>query len=498
MSLRPRILASLLACASFATGCKKEEAAAPPPPPPAAPIEVTVLVTSDENGYLLPQTIEGRRTGGAAELLGQWIAKEGHCVVGGANCAPERTIALSTGDHWGGPALSSRFLGAPVAEAMGRMNYAATGLGNHDLDFGREQFTKNMNMAGVPVVAANLKTEGPAAEGLRFPGHMVLERDGARIGVIGLTFIHGPKRSMSGRYDGARVVDYATALSETVPKAWAQGADALVVLVDDCPRELEPMIQSHPEWKISLVAGGHCDAPYEAKVGDTTLLSPGQRFERYARAVAKVDPSKPEGQRLVGFEASVVPVDDAAKPEPKLAEMLAVWKSKTDQELEQQIGYSKSGFALGSPELARWVTTALREATQADAAIINKGGLRAGVPAGKVTVGNVYSALPFENSVMIIQLTGEQLAQALQNPQAVSDLTLKGGKVMSASGKALDPATRYKVATIEFLYFGGDGFTFEVADLEPTPTGMLWQAPVLDWTRAKNSSEREPLEAAIR
>lgn len=491
----PRLLASLLACAALANGCKKEEPVAPPPPPPE-PVQVTVLVTSDENGYLIPQTIDDQRTGGAAELLGQWIAKEGHCVVGGQHCTPERTIALSTGDHWGGPALSSRFFGAPAAEAMGRMNYAATGLGNHDLDFGREQFTQNMNKAGVPVIAANLKAEGP--EGLRFPGHMVLERDGARIGIIGLTYVHGPMRSMAGRYDGTRVLDYATALTEAAPLVWKDGADALIVLVDDCPRELAPMIQSHPEWKISLLAGGHCDAPFEAKVGDTTLLSPGRRFESYARAVAKIDTTKPAGQRLIGFESSVVPVDPAATPEPKLAATLAGWKEKSEAELGQQIGFSKGGLALGSPELARWATTALREATKTDAAILNKGGLRAGLPAGKVTVGDVYGALPFENSVLITQLTGADLAKALENPEVISDLTLKGGKVINAAGKALDPATRYKVATIEFLYFGGDGLSLETADPEPTATGMLWQAPILDWTRAQNSSEREPLETAIK
>ena len=380
--------------------------------------------------------------GGAAEVLGQWVEQEGHCVVGGAHCEPERTIALSTGDHWGGPALSSRFGGQPMAEAMGRMNYAATGLGNHDLDFGREQFADNMRKAAVPVIAANLKVEGPEGDGMRFPGHVVLERDGAKIGVVALTYVLGPQRSMAGRYDGLAISSYEEALAREVPAAWKAGSDAVVVLVDDCPRELAPIFEAHPEWKVSVVAGGHCDGPYQAKAGATTLVSPGRRFQQYLKATFTIDPAKPEGARLAGFDTALVPVTGASKPDARLAENLAQWKAKSEAQLGQQIGFTQAGLPLESAQLARWVTTALREATGADAALINKGGLRAGLPKGKVTVGDVYSALPFENSVMLVDLTGAQLIEALGNSEAVSDVTAAGKRFKDASGKGIDPARK--------------------------------------------------------
>ena len=494
---RSYVLAALAAGGVFVAGCKKETPAAPPAEEAPQPVTLKVLVTADENGYLLPHAVEGEPRGGAAKLLGQWIEKEGHCIIGGANCSPERTIALSTGDHFGGPALSSRFGGEPVAEAMGYMNYAATGLGNHDLNFGHEQLTRNISKASVPVIAANLEAKGSGSEGLRFPDHVLVERDGMKVGVIGLLFVKAPERSMPGRYQGAAVHPYQETLARAVPAVRAEGADAVVVLMDDCPSAIEDAVSSNPDWNLAVVAGGDCDAPYEKTVGNTLLASPGKRFEKYLAATLTLDPAKPAGERLTKVEGAVVEVSADATPEPGLAQKIAAWEKKTEDELSRQIGYSQSALELGSPELARWLTTALRESTEADAVLVNRGGLREGLPAGKITVGDVYSAIPFENSVMIVELTGAQLAEALANDQAVSDLTLQGQRVVDAKGKPLNPTGRYKVATIEFLYFGGDDFKLESADGNPTHTGMLWQAPVLDWMRSANTSEQTPLQTKL-
>jgi hypothetical protein len=54
------------------------------------------------------------------------------------------------------------------------------------------------------------------------------------------------------------------------------------------------------------------------------------------------------------------------------------------------------------------------------------------------------------------------------------------------------------VATIEYLYFGGDGFGFEKADPNPTETGMSWQTPVIDWTKNQSTDEKKPLEKQLK
>ena len=86
------------------------------------------------------------------------------------------------------------------------------------------------------------------------------------------------------------------------------------------------------------------------------------------------------------------------------------------------------------------------------------------LPAGDLTYGKLFEALPFENRVAVISLTGETLEElvlALLNsghgfPQ-VSGLSITHAGVARCGGKRLDPKKTYTVATNDFLAAGGDG-----------------------------------------
>jgi hypothetical protein len=99
--------------------------------------------------------------------------------------------------------------------------------------------------------------------------------------------------------------------------------------------------------------------------------------------------------------------------------------------------------------------------------------------------------------VLLVSLTGEQLAKELANEEAIYAGVAKTGSGFTVAGKPLDPKKTYTVATVEYLYFGGAGFHFEDADKTPRETGMVWQTPVIDWTRKQATSEKKPLEGAV-
>ncbi len=495
-----RIPSTLLLAGALATGtgCSKEQPASAQVPAEAKPTTVTVLVTADENGHLLPHDANGIEKGGAAEMLGQWVTLERHCVPGSAGCTAPATLALSTGDHWGiGPSLSTHFTGEPVAEVMARMGYAASGFGNHELNFGRESFLANVQKSHMTFVGTNVEV-GATSEALQMPAFQLVERAGMKVGVLALASTEAPQRMMAGRYEGITVKPYEESLAKTVPQAWSAGADALVLLADACPRELTELVAKHPEWKLSAVAGGACKEAFDARAGSVPMLSPGRRFEQYARVTLTFDATKPAGQRLTGVDAKVVDVA-GNQHDPALAKTIAGWKERNDAELGVQIGFSKAALAPESQQLGQWVTRAWRESLGTDVAIINQKGLRAGLPAGKLTSADVHGVLPFENSLMIVELTGEQLLGELKNPAAIASGVTKAGKgFKDMSGKPVDAKKTYTVAVADYLYFGGDGFQFEKHDAEPTETGMMWQTPVIEWTKQKNTREALPLEATLR
>jgi 5'-nucleotidase/UDP-sugar diphosphatase len=514
-SLSARGLRAALATVLFAglPACDKGTPPAPPPAPvaapapakPAEPTVVTLLVTGGLGGQLVPAG-EGSPKGGAAETLGQWVAEEKHCVGpvkanGKGACPDASTLALATGDHWNGPALSSFFLGEPTAAVMARMGYAASALGNHELDFGREQFLKNAGLSQFPFLAANLKVkDASVAKGMELAPFKVFERKGLKVGVVGLTSPKTVTSAMSGRAEGLDLVGTEDALASAVPAARKAGADVVVVVADICPSELQPTLEKHPEWKLTLVAGGRCPAQIDTKVGDTVLVSLGRGLEKYLRARITFDATKPEGQKVTGVESQLVDVAGGkGTPDAETVKFIDEAKKQLDAKLGEQLGFTKTGLKQGTPEMARWVAGAMREGVSADAVVLNRKGLRQDLPAGPITVGSVYSVLPYENSLMLMKVKGSDLATQLSNPEAVvSGFTPAGkGKFKDAKGKPLDPKKDYTVGTIEYLYFGGDGFEFEKLDPDPKETGMAWQTPVVEWTRNQKSTEAKPLEKLL-
>jgi 2',3'-cyclic-nucleotide 2'-phosphodiesterase (5'-nucleotidase family) len=498
-------------------GCKKEEAPAPPPPAAAQPAQpaqlqprtVTVLVTGSASGQLLSEMEGDKTVGGAAELLGHWVKHEKHCpgqvkADGQAACADASTLALAIGDHWSGPAISFFTYGESTATVMGRMGFAASALGNHELDYGREQFQKNRGLGGFPFLAANLKVKDASlAKDWALPASQLFERQGLKVGVVGLTSSKTVSTAMAGRAEGLEVIGYEEALTAAMPEA--QKADVVVIIGDVCPSDLRPVLEKHADWqaKLALVAGGRCPQPVEEKVGGTSFVSLGRGFGKYLRAAVTFDPAKPAGQRVTAVETKLVEVaggPEAAPADAEAATLIANFKQKTDVLLAKEIGYTQKGLAQGSPQLMNWVAASIQDVLKADGVILNRNGFRQGVPAGKLTQGSVYSAMPYDNSLLLVKLKGADLARQLSNPQAVfAGFKPAGkGKFKDAKGKALDPKREYTVATIEYLYFGGDGFEFEKLDPNPGETGMSWQTPVINWTMKQATSEKKPLEKVVR
>jgi 2',3'-cyclic-nucleotide 2'-phosphodiesterase (5'-nucleotidase family) len=471
---------------------------------------VTLLITGGVGGQLTPEGQGDQAKGGAAEALARWVAEEKHCAgpvnaQGHATCGAEAsTLVLGTGDHWNGPAISSFFVGETTSAVMARMGYAASALGNHELDFGRDQFLRNAKAGQFPFLAANLKVKDAAlGKDMELPAFKVFERKGLKVGVVGLTSPKTVTTSMAGRVEGMEMIGTEEALASAVPQARAAGADVVVVLVDTCPTELQPTIEKHPDWKLTLVAGGRCPQPVDTKAGDTQLVSLGRGFEKYLRARFTVDPKKGAGEKVTKVETQLVEVKGGAgapAPDAETVQLIAGFQTELDKRLGEQIGFTQAGLKQDSPELARWVAGAMRERLEgADAVVINRKGLRQGLPAGPITLGSIYSVLPFENSLLLMKVKGADLAQQLANPEAlVSGFTQAGkGKFKDLKGKPLDPKKEYTVGTVEYVYFGGDGFEFEKLDPEPKETGMAWQTPVIEWTREQTTSEKKPLEKSL-
>jgi 2',3'-cyclic-nucleotide 2'-phosphodiesterase (5'-nucleotidase family) len=164
--------------------------------------------------------------------------------------------------------------------------------------------------------------------------------------------------------------------------------------------------------------------------------------------------------------------------------MVTRYERQVDSLLQRTIGETQVDLdgkhvRTGETNLGDFVADVMRQAAGAEVALINGGGIRTGIPQGKITVKDIYAVLPFDNYLVAISLTGAQIKAALEHGVArldepsgsfpqVSGLTFTysrsapaGARVkdVTVGGQPLDPQREYVVATNDFLVAGGDGYT---------------------------------------
>ncbi|MCA2978036.1 MAG: bifunctional metallophosphatase/5'-nucleotidase [Myxococcaceae bacterium] len=492
--------------------CPDKKQAPAEPPHAAAPVDpkalrqetLTVLVTGAENGYLLPLSEEGTVRGGAAEVLGRWVAAEGHCAGplapnGDAPCPGAGTLVVSTGDNGNGQAISSFFRGEPTAEVMRQMGYAASALGNRELDWSRDQFVANRTRAGFPYLAANLSATDDDGKALGLGRFRVLTRRGVTVAIIGLAARKATVTPMPGRMKGLEAVDDATALAEVLPEVKKVNPQVIGVVSDGCLNDAPALLEGHADWGITFFAGRRCDGPFPDSVGATRLVYPGSRWSTYAKVSLTVTLSSTPVQVTSAVSSvEVLGGEGAPAPHPEVKVIVDGWKKKLDEALGGVIGFTKTGLAQESREMTTWLTSSLKERFQTDVALLNRKGVRQALPPGPVTKASVYDLVPFDNQVVVARLPGDALLAALENTEArVAGVKRKGDGWVDAKGAPLDPKKVYTVATTDYLYLGGDGFALSKADPAPTETKVSWQLALIEWTAGRKSDEKRPLESLV-
>ncbi|RYE84845.1 MAG: bifunctional metallophosphatase/5'-nucleotidase, partial [Myxococcales bacterium] len=366
----------------------------------------------------------------------------------------------------------------------------------------RAFFSNDARAQGVPYVGANVKPlldEG----GLTRP-FVLVRRQGVTVGVIGLSTRHTPESGMRDNYKGLHFGDEERALVKQVPAAYAAGADVVVVIGHICAEELRPIVARHPDWRLALAGGGHCHRAALDQVFATPVVEPGAFLRSYGRVTVVVDPTRRAGERLVSSRAELVDLtyDEGAPapiaPDPGVAAAVAGWQTKTDAALGEVIGHTDEALEPDTPPLVNFLTDRWRESAGADVAILNRYGTRQALGPGPISLGTIYSVLPFDNKLVKVKLSGSQLLEDVRCCGGhVSGLKEGADRVLRLSdGRAIEPGASYTVVVTDYTYFGGSGFLFEKQD----PQGVFgedWRPSLIRWLKAHPTSPGRGLEKLV-
>lgn len=432
------------------------------------------------------------------DLHGQILPKDG---IGGLaeaatvirNLRPD--LLVDGGDMFTGTIMSDEFSGKPLIEIMNRLNYQAVALGNHEFDYGIEVLKERLREARFPVLSANV-------EGLsETKPYTVLAARGIRVGVIGLTTETLAEVTHPKNLSTIRVRKLVDSVGSLLPAVKSQ-SDFVILLAHLSIAEQVRLAKAFPE--IPLIISGHPHGAKSTHIGGTTIVEAGNN----ARFVGRIEIFL-SGKIPDRITHELIPVRDVT-PDPEIAALIRPYEEKVSKRTAEVLGDAtadlrKSGTA-ESP-LPNMIADAVRAETGAAIAIHNLGGIRAELVKGPITYGDIFEILPFQNTIVTLNLSGAELKKLLgRGVLAVSGLRVQWdltratpNRLISAAledGKAIEDDRQYRIAVNDFLWAGGDGLVELKEATGAQDTGILIRDVVASYVR-KNRSITPKLDGRI-
>lgn len=215
-------------------------------------------------------------------------------------------------------------------------------------------------------------------------------------------------------------------------------------------------------------------------------------------------PSRSEkaAANLVGLKPT--PVGGSLEEDPELKAFIAPRTAEVKALAEQPLVEAPQGLTRGAPGqenlLGYWICDAMRarasqiSGTEVAFAIANRGGIRANLKPGLLKVGDIFEVMPFENEVILVELTGAELVEVVReglqsrNGEPISGVkaTLTGAPDQAAltltwpDGRPIDPRQTVRIATSDYLYGSGDSMPTLRKGRNPFTTGLTIRQVLLD------------------
>ena len=503
-------LIGLLLCLALLLGCAgAEEAAAATLSKP-----LVVLFTSDVHCG-----IDSNWGYAGLVVAKEYFAKDNYVLL------------VDDGDALQGEPVGTMTRGEAIIDIMNEVGYDIAIPGNHDFDYGVQEFLKLAERAKYEYICCNFNKEGE----LVFKPYTIREFDGVKIGFVGVT-TPDTLRSSTPTYFMNEAGDFVygffqdktgEGLYEAVQKAVdgvrAEGAQYVILIAhlgneDECaPWRYNDVISNTNGINVLLDGHSHdydkvvmknkdgenvirqaCGTKLDT-IGALTIQPDGSMDT----ALLSWDRKTPAAPELFGLQNAGSEAVAKATEELNANLTKVVAKSSVDLVIYDPTAVTEDGKPIrivrnAETNLGDLCADAYRDqAGGADIAWINGGGIRTELKAGDLTLGDILKVHPFGNSLTVIEVTGQQVLDALEwsvhampgefgGFDQVSGITFEldctiespvivdeNGMFASVDaskerrvrnvlvgGEALDPAKTYTLASVDYqLLNKGDGYT---------------------------------------
>lgn len=466
----------------------------------AAEYKLTILHTNDLHSRIesinkydstcgAEDETEGKCFGGVARLKTIVDAKRDEL-------ADQNYLLLDAGDPFQGSLFYTTYKGAAEAEFMDAIGYDVMAVGNHEFDDGPEGLAAFIDAVSFPVISGNLDLSSSTELKGKVENHVVLEVGGQKVGIVSALATDTVETSSPGK--DVVFQDEIDSLTADVEALQAEGVGIIIALTHvGLAKDIE-IAEKVPG--LDLVIGGHSHTllsntqegaagSYPVMVGDVPVV----QAYAYSKYLGEVTLTFDDEGNLTSAEGEPILLDASVEPDAEIAARVAEMGAPIEETKKKVVASSAAAIEgdravcrVQECEMGNLVADAMlaRVADQGvQLAIANSGGLRASIDSGEVTMGEVLTVLPFQNTLSTFEISGQGVIDALENgvsqveevkgrfPQ-VAGMTFTWDpsvapnegritEVMVADGDGfvpIDPAATYLVVTNNYVRNGGDGY----------------------------------------
>ncbi|MDD9744791.1 MULTISPECIES: bifunctional metallophosphatase/5'-nucleotidase [Marinovum] len=459
----------------------------------SAEYALTILHTNDfharfepiskyDSGCSAEDDAEGKCFGGSARLM---------TAINDAKARSNNWVLVDGGDQFQGTLFYTYYKGKLAAEMMNQMGYTAMTVGNHEFDDGPEVLRGFMDAIDFPILMSNADVSREPLLVDVLQKSTVIEQGGEKIGFIGLT----PQDTHELASPGPNITftPPADAVQGEVDKLTEMGVNKIIVLSHSGYKVDQQVAEN--TTGVDVIVGGHsntylanddenADGPYPTVVNGVQIVQ-AYAYGKYLGELNVTfddagNVTEASGNPLL-MDASVTADEAVAARIAEAALPLEEIRNKVVAEAAEAIEGDRSVCRAMECPMGNLVADAMldRVADQGiEIAIANSGGLRASIDAGEVTMGEVLTVLPFQNTLSTFEVTGATMVEALENgvsqieegagrfPQVAGltfafDAAAPAGERVSdvmVGGAPIELDKTYGVVSNNYVRNGGDGY----------------------------------------
>lgn len=421
--------------------------------------------------------------------------------------AGENVIVLDAGDQYQGSLYYSTYKGELVAELMNTIGFDAMALGNHEFDDGPTGTLELLDNVDFPVTSGNLDLSNSTELKGKVQDTVVLEVGGEKIGIVSALAVDTPETASPG--PNITFQDEAESLAADAAALAEEGVTKIIALthvgyvkdqaIAATAAGIDAIVGGHSHTLLGSMEGAAGAYPTMVSGPDGTAVPIATAYA-YSKYVGHLVLTFDDEGKLIEATGEPILLDASVTPDAALVARVAELggpieelKTKVVAETAEPIDGDRNSCRAVECTMGNLVADAMlaRVADQGvSIAIANGGGLRASIDAGEVTMGEVLTVLPFQNTLSTFQAPGSTVVAALEN--GVSQYEEAAGRFVQVAGlkysfdvsqpvgsrisdvmvmaggdwAPIEPETIYGIVTNNYVRNGGDGFKMFATDAQ--------------------------------